>query len=381
MSGDARDSGDDAIAPPRPRRWRRPSLAMRVDASVVHDVPDQVVVPADCACCGAGAVRGVREARGLGSRALVVPYCAICHEHVSVGSTRRFAAFVSTLLFTMTLVGGLPLLWQPPSGWVLGVVVAVVGLLPSGLAVAFRGAVLPGHASNGRAVFFRRDGALACTRVDWGDRLALSMGASAVHERLREPRLSRWTALVPLLALGSGPPLFELHFPVVRVVNVSGQTLEVFADDRDLGSVDATSVESQGAGVEVRIPVGQRRLRAVNADGKVVDETTAIIQSGADHLYAPASDGRCFWIETTGYGKAVDFGTRVDPLGAPPQFWTFAEGVDLWFAPTPAADDEHRFTGGTLRAVRQARCDESPGVFRGGAAPPSTAAPFATEPK
>src|SRR6185503_2623918 len=96
--------------------------------------PERIVVPADCACCGALASRAMREQGLAPSVRVLVPYCGACHGHASAARTRSLMAAVSSGLLALTLAAGLPLLWQPPGAVVLALLTAFGSALP--LAVA-----------------------------------------------------------------------------------------------------------------------------------------------------------------------------------------------------------------------------------------------------
>jgi len=82
--------------------------------------------------------------------------------------------------------------------------------------------------------------------------------------------------------------------------------------------------------------------------------------SGAMHFYAPASNGYCFWLEHTHYGRAKSFENDIEPLAGPSRFWVLARRVDTWFSPNPPATDDDRSTGGSLTALRQGPCNVAP---------------------
>jgi hypothetical protein len=126
-----------------------------------------------------------------------------------------------------------------------------------------------------------------------------------------------------------------------------------------LGSVDPSSSESPRAGRQFRVPAGPHRLSAVTLDGRVLSDEQVSVRPASEHLYAPASSSRCFWLETTNYGRQAAKPTRRQWLAHEPRFWLIPERVDTWFAPnpTPLAEDQ-RSTGGSLTALRQGRCGQ-----------------------
>lgn len=330
--------------------------AVRVAAS-------ELSIPEECACCGAPPTHKARETHFSG-RSVFVPYCAECHAHVSREATRVFATSLSSLIVTFTLAAGLPLVWEPSASLPYVLCVLAGGLFPIGLGMAIPRRSSPGHASAGRALRFRYDGSLSCARPDLADRIAESSGATAFEARFSESRVPRATVVVLVGASAFLPAYYRVHFPLVRVVNLTDDRLEIAVDDKVRASVPPTSAESTGAGVELRVAAGRRTFSARDPTGHLVDTATGTVRSGDQHLYAPASAPYCFWIETTGYGRSRDLGTSIEPLSGPPRFWALPEAIDLWFSPPPEADFDDRSTGGYLRAVRQARCEAAPGSLR-----------------
>jgi hypothetical protein len=354
------DRADSVRAATEPPRGRAPGGHSLAACTVRLSVAD-AVVPPECACCGAVASSSVREARLIESSALLVPYCGACHAHVTRAATRRLAVGLSSALLACTLAAGLPLLFQPAG---LSVHLAIVGtfaVLPLLLARLWRRRPEPGHAAAARAVWFRLDGALVCASVAWGRRLSLASAAPPPAEvRVLEPEAPRWAVAVVLVAFLATSFLYELHFPEVRIVNVTDRPLTVRVDGRPRGRVEPTSGESATAGLVVRVPAGRRTLTATDTEGGLVDTASVLVEAGTGHLYAPGSEGTCFWLETTGYGRSRAAGTQRDPLSGRPRFWALPARVDFWFAPPPPLDGDDRSTGGVVRAVRQARCEDAP---------------------
>lgn len=292
---------------------------------------------------------------------LLVPYCGACHAHVSRASTRRLAVGLSSALLSFTIAAGLPLLWQPPGLAVYLAVVLASAALPLLLSWVRARRPEPGHSATARAAWFRLDGVLVCASVPWGERLALASGGTpSARVRVREPAFPPWAVGVGVVAVSATPFLHGFHFPEVRVVNVTDRPLTVAVDGRPRGRVEATSGESARAGLIVRVPAGRRLLTATDPEGRVVDTAAVLVEGGSGHLYAPASEGTCFWLETTGYGKDKASGTQRDLLAGEPRFWVLSSRVDFWFSPPPPVDDDERSTGGVVRALRQAPCEEAP---------------------
>jgi hypothetical protein len=329
---------------------------------VVRLRPDQIVVPPECACCGADSSRSVRAHR-LDGRGILVPYCADCHVHASRDTTRVLATSVASVLMAATLAAGAPLLLQP-SGRVgillYVVVVALAALAPVAVATARRRGPAFGHAALGRAVVFRADGSLVCYSASFGDRLARASDRPAAREKTIEPRLAGWAKVTLIVILAVCPLAYRFHFPEARIVNLTGARLTVFVDGRPRVVVSPTSAESPSAGVVVRIPAGQRELKAMDGEGHVVDMATVIVRGGGVHLYAPGDHATCFHIETTGYGRTRGRPVPDEPLPGNQRFWALPVEIDSWFAPAPEPAADGRSSGGELRALRQAPCSPGP---------------------
>jgi hypothetical protein len=162
-----------------------------------------------------------------------------------------------------------------------------------------------------------------------------------------------------VLALAAAWALYPLHYPVLRVVNLSGAELSIYVDGEPLGVVQPSSGESARAGLQTRVPAGERALEARDPSGAVLEHLQVRFEAGQTHLFAPSSDGFCFWLESTRYGRAKAPARPFVALDPGQRFWVLRGPVDSWFAPNPpsSAADE-RSTGGVLTALRQARCSE-----------------------
>jgi hypothetical protein len=64
-------------------------------------------------------------------------------------------------------------------------------------------------------------------------------------------------------------------------------------------------------------------------------------------------------LEQDAYGKVDKPKSRYRPL-PDGTFWTLPVEVDHWFAKNPDPSPDERSTGGTLTALRHARCSEAP---------------------
>jgi hypothetical protein len=319
------------------------------------------VVPEGCACCGAPAARSRLEQTAERARSLIVPYCERCLRHASARTTRNLAAALSSCLVALTLTLALPLAW-PGAPLVLFVsVVAVLSAAPLVWRRFWPRRPATGHTALERAAWWLPDGSLACTQPEWAGELARRSGGQVRAARSAEPRFAAWLPAGVVVALVAGPAGWFLHHPLVRVLNLTGSRIVLFVDGRQLATMDPTSSENPAAGIEVRIPSGERRLVTRTTEGATLAEANARLTAGAHHLWAPGSEGYCFWLEETRYGKATREPDHVEPLSGAGRFWTLPSRVDTWFSanPPPLGPDQ-RSTGGVLVALRQSRCEQAP---------------------
>lgn len=279
------------------------------------------------------------------------------------------AVSVAAALASVTLTAGLPLVLTEQSLFAYVTLVALGSAAPlvaSWISGArSRAAGRPyreGHAAAGRAAYFRLDGAFACRSESFANELAAASGARKVPGRTSGVIVSPWAVGLVAACLLSVWPAFRFHFPVVRVVNTTGDPLTVVVDGKDRGRVPSTERESELAGVEFRVPAGDRVLKAFDPAGRLVDAQAVSVEAGAMHLYAPGSTKACFRVETTGFGRSSAEGTSSAPLTGPPYFWVLPpapSGIDYWFVPAPPPADDSRSTGRLVRALRQSPCGEA----------------------
>jgi hypothetical protein len=342
-------------------RLRRGLARCRPDAVTLVRVPagGAIVLPSSCACCGKVATHFLREARHFGGEAVLLPYCSDCHAHASRDVTRSMAVSVSTVLVAVSLTAGIPLVFQPSSSLSYALLVVLGTFVPLVVARLTAERVAPGHAAGGRAAYFRPSGVLVCRSGSWASDAARASGATATSGRAFGVVVAAWALAALALCLVVVWPFYRLVFPIVRVVNTSEDTLTIAVDAKDVARVPATRRESPMAGLELRIGAGRHLLQAFGPDGDLKDAATVTIEAGSVHLYAPASEGTCFRIETTGYGQSRHLGTNAYPLFGATHFWVLPsgqDGIDYWFSPTPPPADDTRSTGGVVRALRQAPC-------------------------
>lgn len=325
-------------------------------SAVVGDLA-RIVLPRDCAGCGASTGRARRLSGPTGE--LLVPYCAPCLSEIAWRETLGLAALVAALLLVLCFAFAFPLLW--PSASLIAHVFStlVIGLAPF-LGVRLAALRSPGAAPS---VWWLGDGSLACARSDF---------ARAVAELNQLGVERRWaffagvrsgSALVLGLGACAAAGAYVLEHPKVRVLNSSGERLWLTVDGAPMGVIESSSIESPADGLELRLPRGARELALADARGKSVATARVTLSSRHEHLFAPQQEGRCFWLEITGYGK--EHGRRVLPLESPNGFWTLKAAPDLWFAPNPQpAQPGSSWSGGTVTALRQAPCELAPEPVR-----------------
>jgi hypothetical protein len=318
-----------------------------------------IIVPPSCACCGetASATEPVRA----GGSELFIGYCEECAGHLGVERTRKLAGGIASGLLGVALALALPLSPRPLSARELAALVVLGALLPL-LAVALWPRVPGrGHATVGPAVRFRRPGELVAANDRWALELARENDVKRERTIFSEHRLSvtMLPALVvaPLLALG----VRELASPVVRIVNLTSEVLTVAVDGRPVARVEPTSLESPSAGTEVRVSSGPHALAARAPNGRLLEEAQVTVLAGRPHLFAPASTGFCFWLETRSYGRGERGNAaelKRELLEGPPSFWALPADLGGFFLPAPAVGSaESRLTGGVVTVLRQGPCD------------------------
>ncbi|HWA72942.1 MAG TPA: hypothetical protein VG937_11425 [Polyangiaceae bacterium] len=316
-----------------------------------------VTLPAECACCAEPAARELRLSDGR-DRVLLVGYCEACAAHVARDATRRLAAALASLLLGLSLSAALPIVfpWQREDVCVL--LAGVGALLPLWLGRLGR-RKLAGHAALARAVSFRAPGELVCLHGSYAQKVAEQSAALAAP--VPAPRFVPWLELllaVVVVALVA-PLSYSFHHPSVRVLELGPAPTELFVDGHRVARVEPSSGESPLAGLELRLPAGERSLVSVDAEGKPVASARISLQAGRRHLYAPGSADICFWLETTSYGREQKRPDRV-PLQGEIRFWVLPEEVNGWFMPSPPAPEGARATGGSTTVLRQAPCEDAP---------------------
>src|SRR5690606_32155357 len=111
------------------------------------------------------------------------------------------------------------------------------------------------------------------------------------------------------------------------------------------------------AGLHLRLAAGQHVMQTRPEEGAAPKVHRIRLAHGSTHLFAPAHDDHCFWLETEGYGKAHRGpGNNHSRLLPPGEFWVLPDDVDAWFRKAPPTPEDGRSTGGSLTALRHAPC-------------------------
>lgn len=338
--------------PPRSERARRKAALVTLAAT-------GVLVPAGCACCGEPAARSA-VARGPGGAELIVGYCDACIGHLGRESVRKVAAGVASALVGFGLALALPLARYPLPLPALAAVVFFAALAPLAVVVFWPRRAEPGHGAEGPAVRFVGDKRLLCANDRFATELGRANDATIERVEFREARLAPRLFALPFLAVLVAVVTLLLSSPLVRIVNLGPERIVVEVDGRRVATVDPTSVEAPAAGLEVRVTAGLHELTAASAD-RVVAREVVTVESGHMHLFAPGSDGYCFWLETAEYGRGRAPGVTRTPLEGGGRFWVLPAELGGFFRPVPEqARAEARLTGGVVTVLRQAPCGADP---------------------
>lgn len=343
------------LLPLRALQWRR---SQRVTCVQLGSTPLQL--PSHCANCGDPAGQLLRE-RG-GGRELLVPYCARCFGCATRAGTRALALSLSSVLIGVTLLFTVPRL------------AANLGL-PGFIALLACGACLPlgvgfllerrgdvAQSSVGRAVWLRGD-RLFGTNGAWMAELAQVNGLNPVTQTAREPIAGpgAWSGAALCVALA--PLAHSYLFPTLLVLNLAAPQFDFVVDGSVRGRVEPSSLESPEAGLRLRVAAGRHRFEArAVADGSSIAAEDVAVDAGGNYLFAPASDEFCFWLESSGYGRSAGE-PSYQPLPPGRRFWRLPDRIDSWFASNPKVGSDQSSTGGTMVALRQARCAQMLDLF------------------
>jgi hypothetical protein len=294
---------------------------------------------------------------------LLVPYCTRCFLSAEREGTRHFAALLSSVVLAITLLLTLPRLLPGLGVFAYTALSSSGALIPAVVGLVIVGLPKPGQVSGGRAVWWAASGVLACLYQTWAKDLAGRNEAKCRAGKVLGP-LPWPLSTGPVLALSMAPLSYSFQFPEVVLLNLGAEPFVVVADGARVARVPVTSLESPSSGVRVRLAAGKREVRLLSESGSELSRESLAVSAGRVHLYAPLSEGTCFWLEHDAYGRAEPPQARYRPLPASEHFWTLPNDVDNWFRENPDASSDHRSSGGTLLSLRHARCQDAPADAR-----------------
>ena len=332
-------------------------MPLRPEVWVVSGDLSQLVLPLGCASCRGATDQARLLTGGPERRELFIPYCSACLARLAQGETNVVSVALASVLLSVALAFAFPALWPHASFATELVVALLVAAAPLFLAIGL--AKLGSGGSLAPSVLWTERGELACRDHAFAVELAEQNGLALTRRSELTLGPHRITALTLVFGLLLASVSFFWHHPALRVLNLSGERLWLSIDGRAPTLVEPTSGERVAAGLSLRVALGLRRLVATQRDGATVADVMAVFDARHEHLFAPASDGECFWLESTGYGKERHH--RVVPLSSESRFWKLEAHVDTWFVapPTPSSVDA-RSTGGTVTALRHAACERAP---------------------
>lgn len=328
-------------------------------------------LPNRCANCGEAAGASVRLTPpfGVAGRALLVPYCGRCARSAEQSKTRAAIALAASFLMGSVLLLGLPLLRGRFTVFTYGAVVTLGSTLPLIEAWLSTRRKRPevGQTSAEAAVWWDKRG-LVGSNVAWFEELAqLNAGRAQLSSSARRP--APWqVGLLPVTFAAVSPSVFQWLFPTLVVLNLSPADFDLVVDGVTRAAVGVTSLESSSAGTRLALGAGKHVLEArPTGDGVDAPHLTyrveVALDAGDEYLFAPGSDGYCFWLERTVYG-AADGKSRVQALGGKDGFFRLPSAVDTWFGANPSPNADRVSTGGEMIAIRQGRCADKPDAPR-----------------
>lgn len=352
-------------------------------------------LPAGCANCGqlAGASTRLAPPWGVKGRAILVPQCARCARRFEQWKTRQAVGLGISVLLGLGLLLGLPLAQIPLGMFGYGVLVTFGATLPLVLVwlVDRRRVAEPDQTSAEVALWWDRNG-ITGTNREWITELAILNSAKEDVERTTNgsvptaapsgvtpsvagdlgpaptppiaevsPRpLSLQRLVLPVTFAAISPSVYQWLFPTLVVLNLSPTEFELVVDGATRGVVGVTSLESTSAATRLSLGAGHHVLEARPRGESLEDvaqtyRVNVSLQPGEEYLFAPGSDGHCFWLERTVYGRA-DGKARKQPLGGKDGFFRLPSSIDTWFAANPEPNADRVSTGGEMVALRQGRC-------------------------
>jgi hypothetical protein len=323
---------------------------------VAGDVARQPM-PLECAGCGDAAAASPEGARG----AARVPYCSTCLDAHARYAAVAVGCAALAVLSAVTVALAFPLLWPRAALGVHLLWAVLAALLP--LAALGLAARYPRRIGAARSLWPILGSGCIVERYAFAERLASA--AERTPRALRLPpfayRIAWWC--VPALALVLAALAFAWHHPRLRVLNLTGERIELLVDAGLEATIDPVRQREAEAVVTLRLPRGQHSLEARDARGRNLAEARVELLGGREHLYAPGGSDECFWLEVTGYGR--DETRELLTLASATRFFSLEKEVDTWLSanPPPSAADR-RSTGGTLTALRHSPCGRAPEAVR-----------------
>jgi hypothetical protein len=141
----------------------------------------------------------------------------------------------------------------------------------------------------------------------------------------------------------SHPPLYVYNSHIERAA--------IHVDGKHAATLEPSSH------VDLELKVGSHRLSAMTPDGRVLEDVTVTVTSGAPQLWAPASRDRvCFVIETVVYGP----GSLPEPRLLDPNatLWPLLTSIDYAFQDPPKSLEVRDGDRLLKRVLAAAPCDE-----------------------
>lgn len=310
-------------------------------------------MPTGCANCGAPAT--ARHPEKVGHSTLAIPTCSRCLGLRLQLGTLRLAASLSAIVAAGVLLLTLPRL-LPNLDRLDYILWATVPTFFPALVVWLLRRRPPEDCTSGAAAVWAHGGdQLRCTSRVWATQLSDLNQAPLTVLNGRTPVLTVGLFAGAVAAGVAAPVVYDLLHPKVVALNLDASEFTLLVDGREVGVVEASSLESPRAGFRFRAGVGQRRFDAVTPDGQVLATAEPRLEAGQTYLYAPLSEDFCFWLETADYGRGNSESETIE-LDRRREFWRLPKHVDNWFFANPIPPSDRRSSGGQLTALRHARC-------------------------
>jgi len=346
---------------------------------MVHRAPGaRVLVPFNaapaldptCCACGATSSRTLSPARSLRVAfgplpPLDLPACETCvaaarsHAHFEWGVAAGAASFALAACVVSLAVWP----WAP---WPVALLAALLGASLAPLLRLVRPpahiGLIPWRGAAARWVARTTEGAVLESPSEWIACSLRKAGLVPQPATAVEREGGRAALVAAAMTLLVAPAFWRHTHPLVRVLNVGIDSVEVSVDGRPLGWLPPVWTEVPNAGIDRRMPLGWRSFVTRNEAGEILDRTRAWVPSDTPALYAPRPAPRCFWIEQRAYGASSQPLPATVPLSTSSPFHVLPLRVDAWFQPNPVpASDGRLFSGGIRRALRFGPCPSAPG--------------------